>query len=277
MTEFVQIGGIRLAYEVHGDGPWVVLAHGGGLDRRMWRPQVPALAERYRVVAFDFRGQGESDAPETGYGPDNLLDDLAGIIDELGIDRLHLVGLSQGAAIAQAYAVEHPERVRTLVLAGGSATPTPPDPAFAAHVARLNALMDAGDVAAVLRANVDGPLISLSKGTPNWPLIEEIMLNQRLPQLRDPQRGRYPPPRVDPSARVTELTMPVLIIEGEHDLPGIRARSDYLLAVLPRVQRVVISQAGHLSNLDRPEAFNAALLAFLSQHDQPAPESPAAA
>ncbi|GIW06309.1 MAG: hypothetical protein KatS3mg060_1114 [Dehalococcoidia bacterium] len=107
------------------------------------------------------------------------------------------------------------------------------DPAFRAHVARLNALMDEGDADAVLRANLEGPLIALSKGTANWPLIAEIMLSQRLPQLRDPQRGRYPPPRVDAASRVHELTMPVLIIDGERDLPGIRARGDFLLEALP--------------------------------------------
>jgi pimeloyl-ACP methyl ester carboxylesterase len=267
MTAFLTGSGGKIAYDVHGSGAWVVLAHGGGLDRRMWLPQVPALAARYRVVTFDFRGQGESDAPLTGYGPDDLLDDLRAVIDGLGIERLALVGLSQGAAIAQLYAVEHPDRVTALVLAGGSVTPTPPDPAFVAHLMRLNTLMEAGDAQAVLRANLEGPLISQSKGTAHWPLIEEILLSQRLPQMRDPRRGTYPLPSVDAAARLQQLSIPLLILDGEDDLPGIRARGEYLLATVPGARRVLIPNAGHLSNLDQPEAFNAALLAFLAEHE----------
>ncbi|MCS6801529.1 MAG: alpha/beta fold hydrolase [Chloroflexota bacterium] len=268
MTAYLSGTGGRIAYEVHGAGPWIVLAHGGGLDRRMWRPQIPALAARYRVVAFDFRGQGESDAPETGYGPDDLLDDLRAVIDGLGIDRLHLAGLSQGAAIAQLYAVAHPDRVKTLILAGGSVTPTPPDPAFVAHLMRLNALMEEGDATAVLRANLEGPLIAQSKGTPNWPLIEEIMLSQPLPQMRDPRRGTYPLPPVEAAARLREHPLPLLIVDGERDLPGILARGDYLLATVPGARRVILPNAGHLSNLDQPDLFNAALLAFLDEHER---------
>ncbi|MCL6648933.1 MAG: alpha/beta hydrolase [Chloroflexi bacterium] len=256
--------GVRIAYETHGTtGPWVVLVHGGGLDRRMWQPQVPVLARRWRVLTYDQRGQGESDAPLTGYGPDDHLADLAGLIAAVGIERLHVIGLSLGSAIAQAYAVTHPERVLSLVLAGGSATPTPPDPAFTAHLQRLEALMAAGDRAGALRANLEGPLIGQSKGRPNWPLIEQIILSQRLPQLHDPQRGRYPPPRLDPAQQLAALTMPVLVIDGANDLPGILARGAYLERTLPTVRRVIIPDAGHLVNLDQPERFNVVVLAFL--------------
>ncbi|MFN8534816.1 MAG: alpha/beta fold hydrolase [Dehalococcoidia bacterium] len=263
MTEYVNLANVRIAYEVEGTGPWLLFVHGGGLDRRMWAPQLSAFASTHRVLAYDCRGQGQSDAPITGYSLDDHREDLEGLIDALGIERLHLVGLSFGAAIAQAYTVEHPQRIRSLILAGGSATPTAPDPAFAAHIARLSALIERGDTESMLRANIDGPLISLSRNGPGWPLIETIMLSQRLTQRDDPMRGRYPPLRVDPAARVAELRMPVLIIEGERELPGILARGDYLMATLPNGERVRLDDAGHLSNLDQPERFNAVLAAFL--------------
>ena len=114
-----------------------------------------------------------------------------------------------------------------------------------------------------MAANVEGPLIGISKSYQNWPLVKEIMLNQPTARLLDPKRGTYPPPAVDTAARTAELTMPLLLIEGAHDLPGIAYRTKWLSEQLPHAQRVVVQDAGHLINLDNPLAYNEALIEFL--------------
>src|SRR5262245_4836955 len=98
------------------------MAHGGGLDQRMWRPQVPALAGRFTVLTYDMRGAGQSFAPVTGYGADFDQADLEALLAVLGVRRAHLVGLSFGSAVVQRFAIERPDVVRSLTLAGGSAT-----------------------------------------------------------------------------------------------------------------------------------------------------------
>ena len=119
MMQKARVSDVVLAYEIHGEGPWVVFIHGGGLDRREWIPQVPVLSESYRVLTYDMRGQGESDVPETGYTPDQDAEDLIALFGVLGITSAHLVGLSYGSALAQRIAVEHPGLVRSLTLSGG--------------------------------------------------------------------------------------------------------------------------------------------------------------
>src|SRR4051795_6879496 len=120
----VQANGQQLYYEIHGDGPPLVLVMGIGYDSSLWTlAQVPALSARFQVILMDNRDAGRSSAACGPYTIADMADDLVGLLDTLGIQRTHVLGLSMGAMIAQEFALRHPERLDRLVLSGCAAAP----------------------------------------------------------------------------------------------------------------------------------------------------------
>ena len=144
-TGRVAVEGGTLFYEVRGSGPAVVLLHGGGLDRTMWDPQLEPLLRSFRVVRYDARGHGRSSAP---MGPYSMVEDFRLVLDHLGVERAHLVGLSMGGGTALDFATAYPARVHTLALVSTSGPPpgaplppgTPPPLTEEAGRSRLRAL-----------------------------------------------------------------------------------------------------------------------------------------
>src|SRR2546425_3248297 len=119
----VRVNGIQIFYEEAGRGEPLILIMGFGADHLAWAFQVRALAARYRVVTFDNRGAGQSDAPEPPYTIHTMADDTAGLMDALGLESAHVVGASMGGMIAQELALAHPARVRSVHLACTAARP----------------------------------------------------------------------------------------------------------------------------------------------------------
>lgn len=144
-TGRVAVEGGTLYYETRGSGPPVVLLHGGGLDHTMWDPQVEALARSYRVIRFDARGHGRSTARMP---PFSMTEDVRRVLDHLGVERAHLVGLSMGGGMAFDFATAYPARTITLTLVSTSGPPpgvpippgSPPQLTEEAGRARLRAL-----------------------------------------------------------------------------------------------------------------------------------------
>ena len=112
----IKANGIQINYEVEGDGPWLVMSHSLACDLHMWDEQLPALKGKYRVLRFDTRGHGGSDAPDGAYTLDMLADDLHGLLAAMKVERPHFVGLSMGGMIGMTYALKHPGTLRSLVL-----------------------------------------------------------------------------------------------------------------------------------------------------------------
>lgn len=260
-TGYVDIEGGRLYYEADGDGPPVVLMHGGLLDHRMWDAQVDALAERYRLIRFDLRGYGRSSPPPGE--PYRHCDDLAALLDHFDVDTAVVGGESFGGAVTLDFALAHPDRVRGLVfVAAGPITGwtwqggSPLKPVFraardvgvdAAKEAFLAApmwdsLADRPDVAAAVRAMVTD--------YSGWHL-----------------RQRDPATFAEPAAieRLEEVTAPALVVIGGRDFVDLRGMGEALAARLPHAHRLLMADHGHVPNMEDPETFNRATLAFLDE------------
>lgn len=255
-----------LHHEEQGHGEAVVLIHGFSLDRRMWEPQVPALAGSHRVIRYDLRGHGRSaaaEAPYSGHG------DLLALLDSLGVGRATLVGLSAGAVIATDFALEHPARVARLVLAapglGGFRTPPLPwmAPVFEAAAAG-NGELAAGRWAAT-------PIMALLRDAASTDAVRQMVMDNA--RLWTMQRLEQPlsPPAI---GRLGEIAAPTLVVVGTADLPHIQQVAGMLAHGIAGARLVTIDGAGHLVNLDAPAEFNAVLLQFLTGSAACACEAP---
>lgn len=112
----INVGGVQLYYEIHGDGDPLVLVPGFRTGPWLWFKQVETFARKFRTIVFDPRGIGESDKPEASMTIKTMADDLAGLLSALAIDRAHLLGASFGGFVAQEFAIAHPQMIRGLVL-----------------------------------------------------------------------------------------------------------------------------------------------------------------
>lgn len=248
----------RLHFEVHGEGPPVVLVEGALLDLRMWDQQVDALAGSYRVVRYDVRGFGPS--PNTGEVFQHH-EDLYELIGYLGLDRAHIVGLSLGGRIAIDLCLEHPDVVRSLVLSGPgiSGFDWPPDD----DAARIVEALDAGDPIAAADRWLEHPYMA--------PAMELPHLRDRLrTMVRDnASLQKNPEVELDPPAigRLDEIRVPTLLLVGTRDVPDIQAIADLLTSHIRDLARIDFEGAGHLLNMEQPERFNREVLDFLAQHD----------
>jgi len=247
-----------LYYEVSGSGDPVVLIHAFSVDRRMWAPQVVALERRFRVIRYDQRGHGNSTAPTDPYAPH---EDLASVLDALGIQRATLVGLSAGSTLAIDFAIAHPDRVTRLVLASPGLNGYVPSPplTWTAPVFQAAAAGDAEGAAKLWAAT---PIMTVYGGAAAADAVKSLVMeNVRLWSYRaNPARPLTP----SAMTRLAEITSPTLVILGERDLPHIKDVARLLLAGVAGARMATVAGAGHIVNLDAPDAFNDALGGFLA-------------
>jgi 3-oxoadipate enol-lactonase len=254
--------GIKIHYEIEGSGPWLVLSHSLACSVGMWDEQLEALRSRYRVLRFDTRGHGDSEAPSGGYTLSQMADDLHGLLAAAGVERPHFVGLSMGGMIGMTYALAHPGVFRTLVLCDTtSRIPAEAKPLWGERIAT---------------AQRDGMEPLVEPTLQRW--FTEPYLAQRGPVIERVARMiRSTPPagyagcchaisQLDLTDRLGAIDSPMRIIVGEQDVGTPVAMSRAIQAAAPGSELVVIPQASHLSNLEQPSAFNAALLDFLQRH-----------
>jgi 3-oxoadipate enol-lactonase len=252
---------MTIAYETHGDGPAVLLVHEGVADRRMWRHQVPVLARDHRVVAVDLRGFG--DTPNAS-GRFSNVDDLRAVLDELSIERATVVGGSFGAKVALAFAVTHPERVERLVLC----PPVLPGWEWSERVRRgwqeEEEAYEAGDLDRATEVSlelwVDGPNRGPDAVDPE---VRELVRTMQRHAFELPEPDPPPEPAPDPDVRLADVRVPTLVVVGDQDVEDFQAMADAAAAGIPGARKVVIEGAAHVIALEKPQEFNAALVAFL--------------
>ena len=246
-------GGIY--YEVTGAGDPVVFIHAFSVDRRMWAPQVPSLSPRFRVVRYDLRGHGRSAAPSGVYAG---YEDLREVLDTLRIPRATLIGLSAGSEVATNFALAYPDRVTRLILAspglGGYRIPPLPWAASTFEAA------GAGDAAGAAKLWAETPIMMLRSNAAERDTVRSLVTdNWRLWTYRRTEQPLQPPA----VNRLSEIKAPTLVIVGDQDFPYIKDIASVMAKGVTNGRLVTIPRAGHMTNLDEPSSFNAALSAFL--------------
>jgi 2-succinyl-6-hydroxy-2,4-cyclohexadiene-1-carboxylate synthase len=254
-----------LHVEVTGSGPSVLLAHGFGGSARNFRPQVKALRGRYRAIVYDARGHARSFAPEAAseYTPECFVSDMERALGRAGAERAVVGGLSMGAGVALRFALAQPQRVQGLVLASFPA-PASSGAGIAARADAFARALDEEGLEAAGRRFVWGESSGLSERDAG--LVRQGFLEHQ-PRalahvLRELIAGQ--PPVEELAAKLAGLQQPALIVAGEADAPSV-ATSRALAAALPKARLEIIPGAGHVVNLQRADAFNAALLGFLAK------------
>ena len=253
--------GIEVYYELHGreGAPWLVLSHSLACSVRMWDPQIAALKDEYRILAYDTRGHGASEAPPGAYTLDLLADDLFSLLKELKIEKAHYCGLSMGGMIGQTFALKYPGVFRTLALA--DTTSRYPENAAPLWAERIKTAQAQG-MAPLAQATLERWFTEAFRNA-NPAAVEAI----RKLILATPVPGYagccHAIPKINLTARLKEIKCPVLVIVGEQDpgTPPAMAREIHDNA--PGSKLVVLPQAAHLSNLEQPEGFSRALRDFL--------------
>jgi 3-oxoadipate enol-lactonase len=253
------INGRRIHYERAGQGPLLALLHGIGSNARSWAHQLQALAAEYDVVAWDMRGYGSSDDPPAPYSMAEVADDLAGLLDHLGFSKAHVCGLSMGGVIAQEFYGRHPDRVRSLILADTNAGQG--RLSEEERQARLAQRM-AGAAEPSGLARQRTPMLLSPAASPEVVAEAESIMAEIHPEGYRLAATAFA--ETDETEVLPRISVPTLVVWGEFDSVVSREEVDYLAQNIRGAQFEIIPKAGHLSNLENPEAFNAAVRRFLA-------------
>lgn len=261
-TGFLETNGARIAYDVEGVGPAVVLVHAGVANRSMWDAQVAALKGAYRVIRHDTRGFGETETDAVTF---SNRADIAALLDHLGERSAHVLGLSRGAMIALDFALEYPDRVRSLIVAaGGISGYESPDDAEPPGWQQVEAWIGARNWEPVAEWETaywaDGP----GQPTDRVPDVRAKVYDWVLANYRAEKEEGTPQPLDPPAAgRLSELTMPLLAMLGTVDDPGTSESMRHLADAMPGARLEVFEGAAHMINLEQPQRFNAVVREFL--------------
>ncbi len=260
---FVDCNGQHLYYEVHGEGEPLLCVHGLSVDTQGWLLQVPAWSQQHRTIAFDNRDVGQSSRADADYETTDMAADALALADVLELESFHLLGLSMGGTIAQQMALRAPERIRSLTLVvtfGGGGN----------WGAAQAALWSKRVLGMSREERIDElMLLCFSEATyenaEGIAFMRQMMLANPHPQETDAfVRQLQATSRHEVRARLGELTMPVHVIGGEHDVLVPVWKSRELAALIPGARLTVLEGAAHGVNVERAEEFNTVVLEFLA-------------
>jgi 3-oxoadipate enol-lactonase len=261
----IRVNGVELHYDSAGSGrEALVLSHGLLFTGEMFRDQVRHLADRYRVITYDHRGQGLSQVTGAGYDMDNLAQDASDLLEALGVAPCHFAGLSMGGFVAMRLAARRPELLRSCILMETSA-----DPEAQENVSRYRRLNLA---LRVLGARLVAPQV--------MPVLfgKTFLSDPDRTELRQEWLGRLRTVRRSVHRSVTgvveregihdeleNVRVPTLVLVGEEDTATPPAKAERICAAIRGARLVRIPRAGHSSTIENPAAVNAALEAFLGR------------
>ena len=242
--------GVRIYYEIHGDGTPVLLTHGFAGSANTWRANLDALAGCSRVIVWDLRGHGRSDAPDDAslYSEELTIGDMAALLDAAGADRAVIGGHSFGGYASLRFVLSHPDDVAGLVLFGCG-------PGYRSEDGRRSW----NDMVELLATGLD------ERGLDGlWGGLEvDRETNTSARGLAFAARGMLPQRDARAIDLLPALDVPALIVVGEQDEQFVSAAT-YMAGKVRTATQVVIADAGHAANIEQPDAFNRAVTSFLS-------------
>jgi 3-oxoadipate enol-lactonase len=260
----IEANGIQIYYELHGppEAEVLVLSNGVLMSTASWAYQTPALSKHYRLLLYDCRGMWQSAHPPGPYSMEMHADDLAVLLDALGIEQAHVGGASYGAEISLMFALKYPHRTRTLIAATA--------------VSHVDPLLEGmiGSWIAATRAKDPQLLFQVV-----YPLtFSEAWIADNQPAL-DLALERYKTldydaflelllsfSQLNVTAELHQITAPTLVIAGEEDLVKPRKYSEIIAREIPNAALAVVPHAGHATMWEQPAIFNSLILGFLALH-----------
>jgi pimeloyl-ACP methyl ester carboxylesterase len=242
--------GVELYYEVHGEGTPVLLTHGYSSSSHMWEGQVGPFSKHYKLIIWDMRGHGHTDYPEnqSAYTEAETVADMAAILDTVGAKTAVIGGLSLGGYMSLAFHLAHPERCQALLIIDTG-------PGYKKDEPRAG--WNATSIKRAERLEAEGLPQGGGAETRTAPHRNAVGLAKAARGMLTQHDDRV-------ISSLPDIKVPSLVVVGADDGPFIAA-SDYMAAKIPGAKKSVIANAGHASNIDQPEAFNAAVLGFLGE------------
>jgi pimeloyl-ACP methyl ester carboxylesterase len=263
---FATVNEAKLYYEARGRGDSIVLLHAGVADSRMWDDQFEVFAQRCQVIRYDLRGFGRSVVPSGAFA---YHEDVAGLLDHLGVDRAYVIGASFGGYVALDFTLAHPDRVAALVLSAPNVSGyEPSSEEMRNFCGEEEAALERDDLKAAAELNVrmwvDGPR--------RRPEQVDAALRERVREMQmqafavtvpeDVEDEPLLPPAI---GRLAEVRVPTLIVVGELDVPEFVELADIVARGIEGAERVMVEGAAHLPSMEKPELFNGIVLDFLGK------------
>jgi len=259
----IRVNGVEHACRFDGpeDGHVVMMSNSLMSDHTMWDITTPAMTDRYRVLRYDTRGHGRSGVNPGPYTIEMLTDDAIGLIDQLGIRKVHFVGLSMGGMIAQQIGARFPERIHSLSLCD-TASEMPPRSLWEERFATASTQGMAGLVDATLERWFTAPFIARDPQS-----VEKV----RRMILSTPVEGYIAcggaVRDVAQTTMLLQVKTPTLILVGRQDPSCTVEKSIVIHRMIDGSEMIVLEEAAHLSNIEQPQAFNTALRGFIDRID----------
>src|SRR5262245_54332321 len=268
-----KVDGINLYYEETGAGTPLLFVHEFAGETQSWLPQVRFFSRRYRCIAYNARGYPPSDVPEDGnaYSQQRAVDDIKGVLDHLGIAKAHICGLSMGGYATLIFGLTYPERALSLTVAGcGYGSVSADREAFRQDAELVARRFEQEGMAAVAEFYSRGPtrVQFIDKDPAGWQEFHDQFARESAKghalTLRGVQMTR--PSVLDLGGSMERLEVPTLIMTGDEDEPCLEP-AIFMKRKIRTAGLTVIPKAGHTINLEDPDAFNRALLDFLTAVD----------
>lgn len=271
----IEVNGVRLWHRVTGEGEAVVQIHGAGFGHFNCDPATPVLAERFRVVDFDMRGYGQSDKPSQRYDMEVWADDIAGLLDVLGIDTAHVHGTSMGGMIAIVFAGKYPQRTRSVVINCAAAKLGRTGQLIFENwidIARMDPAGPGSRILAELIAweGLSKAFLGSEQGPPAIDLIQQILRDSNVVEVFTAACQAMID--MDLTPWLPKITSPALVIGGDEDImtpwdqgPGAVGQQGIYEGILG-AEKHVIRGGGHSTLFDSTEEHNRVVLEFLLRH-----------
>jgi len=257
----MDVNGITVHYEMNGpeSAPVVTLSHSLATDLSMWDPQAAVLKPAYRVLRYDPRGHGGTNAPEGPYTLEQLAEDAKALLQALGIPKTHFMGISMGGMIGQILALKTPGMLRTLILCDTSSRI--PEEAFPVWEERIAFAQEQG-MDTLVGPTMERWFTASFRAKP-IPVLEKVRAMIRTTPLEGYVGCSRAIMKLNLTERLSEIALPTLIVVGEEDPGTPVAASQAIHKQIKGSELVILKSAAHLSNIEQQDAFNTAALDFL--------------